>query len=282
VDTQPGKDKWHILPWKLHDIKDVMNGWQNELQGRGWNSLYLENHDQPRSVSRFGDDKQYRVESAKMLATWLHMMQGTTYIYQGQEIGMTNAAFEDINDWKDVETRNAYRDLVGTKKFTLDQMMKAIHQKSRDNARTPVQWNDTENAGFTKGTPWIKVNPNYKEINVAKDQEDTNSVFNYYRKLVQIRKTFPVVVYGSFTSIMDDSEEIYSYLRTFYNDSLLVITNFSKNPSRFQLDVPVAYSEYKLLISNYPVDEQQHFEKITLRPYEARVYLLNAQPQTQQ
>jgi len=277
VDSVPGSDKWSIQPWKLKDIKDIMNGWQVELQSRGWNSLYLENHDQPRSVSRFGNDsQQYRTTSSKMLATWLHMKQGTPYVYQGQEIGMTNAKFDSIGDWKDIETRNAYHQLVAEcGKLSHAEMIRAIQTKSRDNARTPVQWDNTPNAGFTRGDPWIKVNPNYEYINVQAATEDSNSVLNYYKQLIKIRKQHPIVVYGSYTPLLEDHNQIYAYIRTFYDDALLVVANFSSFSPTFTYNGHVQWTAHHLLISNYPVDEKQDPHAFTLQPYEARVYLLN-------
>jgi len=279
VDSVPGKDKWSLSPWKLKDIKEIMDGWQVELQSRGWNSLYLENHDQPRSVSRFGNDsKQYRVTSAKMLATWLHMMQGTPYVYQGQEIGMTNVKFDSLEDWKDVETLNAYRNLVtegGT--LTHEEMMKAIQAKSRDNARTPVQWDDSPKAGFTTGKPWIKVNPNYKEINIKAAAKDPESVLHYYKELIRIRKEHAVVVYGSYTPLLEGSEQVYAYLRVFYEEALLVVANFTSGSPVFTYNGDLHWTNHRLLISNYPA-AQTDPHSFTLRPYEARVYLLNPVP----
>jgi len=276
VDSVPGRDKWHLEPWGLKDIKDTMDGWQVELQSRGWNSLYLENHDQPRSVSRFGNDSpRYRVTSAKMLATWLHMMQGTPYIYQGQEIGMTNVKFDSLEDYKDVETRNAYRHLVTESgQFTHQQMMKAIHAKSRDNARTPVQWDDSRNAGFSSGQPWIQVNPNYKEINIQTESKDPESVLNYYKQLIKIRKKHPVVVYGSYAPLLENHEQIYAYMRIFYEEALLVVANFTSDSPVFTYEGAFECSNHSLLTSNYPVEPTDSLS-FTLQPYEARVYLLN-------
>ena len=171
LDSAPGANKWEYMPWKLADLKQVMTRWEKGLENRGWNSLYLSNHDQPRTVSRFGDDGRYRVESAKMLGTFLHMLQGTPYIYQGEEIGMTNVRFDTIEDYRDVETLNLYRELVQEKKVDSGEVMEMIYRKGRDNARTPMQWNDQTQAGFSSHSPWIKVNPNYPEINVQTGPE---------------------------------------------------------------------------------------------------------------
>jgi len=276
VDTNPNSiiGKWDIQPWKLSDLKRIMSKWQVELHGKGWNSLYLENHDQPRSVSRFGNDKEYRVESAKMLATWLHMMQGTPYIYQGQEIGMTNVAFETIEQYRDVETHNAWKDLVVEKGYDAEKLMKAIHYRGRDNARTPMQWDASENAGFTTGTPWIEVNPNYREVNVEQALRDENSIFHYYKKLIRLRKEHEIIVYGAYELILAEHEEIYAYIRKLGNEQLLVITNFSAETPVFELPKHVTFKEKQLLISNYEVDGNKEIQQITLKPYEARVYKL--------
>jgi oligo-1,6-glucosidase len=191
-----GEDgKWSNLNYDFIDLKRVMSKWQKGLENGGWNSLYWNNHDQPRVVSRFGNDKEYWKESAKMLGTCLHMMQGTPYIYQGEEIGMTNVAFESLQDYKDIEILNAYEELVNKKGKDTKEMMQAIYNRGRDNARTPMQWDNSENAGFTTGTPWIKVNPNYNGINVASQIDDKHSIFSYYKKLIKIRKENPIVVY---------------------------------------------------------------------------------------
>ncbi|ELK21172.1 oligo-1,6-glucosidase [Anoxybacillus flavithermus TNO-09.006] len=276
VDSKPGSPlgKWDIQPWKLTDLKKIMSKWQVELHGKGWNSLYLENHDQPRSVSRFGDDKTYHVESAKMLATWLHMMQGTPYIYQGQEIGMTNVSFPSIEYYRDVETINLWNDVVVNKGYDPDKILKAIHYRGRDNARTPMQWDATEHAGFTTGTPWINVNPNYRDINVEQALKDENSVFHYYKKLIRLRKEHPIIVYGSYELLLEDDEQIYAYVRKFNDEQLLVITNFSSEQPTFTLPSHITFTEKQLLISNYTVDENESIDTIVLKPYEARVYKL--------
>jgi oligo-1,6-glucosidase len=263
-----------LVPWKLADLKKVMNHWQKGLENRAWNSIYLENHDQPRSVSRFGDDGRYRIESAKLLATFVHMLQGTPYVYQGEEIGMTNVAFAAIEEYRDIETHNIYKEAVEEKGIAPKEIMKVIHTKGRDNARTPIQWDTSEHAGFTTSTPWIKVNPNYKEINVAEALADPNSVFYYYKKLIQLRKENPVIVYGTYDLILDSHEEIYAFTRTLEHDRLLVILNFSSKSPIFYLPESIAYSSMELLISNYHVDMNENTHQITLRPFEARVYRL--------
>jgi len=275
LDRKPGEDpRRSVAQWKLLDLKAVITRWQKDLEQRAWNSIYLENHDQPRSVSRFGDDGRYRVESAKLLATFIHMLQGTPYVYQGQEIGMTNVAFESIDDYRDVETLNAYKEAIEEKWAQPKELMKLVHAKSRDNARTPIQWDANDHAGFTTGTPWLKVNPRYKEINVSAALADPDSVFHYYKKLIRLRKDNPVIVYGTYDLILDSHEEIYAFTRTLENERLLVILNFSRNTPLFQLPADISYSSSELLIGNYNADASADLRQITLRPYEARVYRL--------
>ncbi|MRG87858.1 glycoside hydrolase family 13 protein [Salinibacillus xinjiangensis] len=267
--------KWMInRDWKLTDFKKIMTRWQKDLDGRGWNALYLENHDQPRSVSRFGDDQAYHQESAKMLATWLHMMQGTPFVYQGQEIGMTNVAFENINQYKDVEILNFYHDQKDKGNFTEEELMDAIHYRGRDNARTPMQWNDSPNAGFTTGKPWIDVNPNYRDINVEKEMNDPNSLYHYYKKLIQLRKEHDIIVYGSYNLILEDDNQIYAYTRMLNDETLLVIANFSKETPVFNLPDSLKYTSYELFISNYSCETTEAPLSIQLKPYETRVYRL--------
>lgn len=274
VDLDSGAGgKWDIHPWTLADLKKTMTKWQKELEGKGWNSLYLNNHDQPRAVSRFGDDGTYRVESAKMLATFLHMMQGTPYIYQGEELGMTNVRFPSIDDYRDIETLNMYKERMENGEDP-QAILEKIYYKGRDNARTPMQWDDSEHAGFTTGTPWIQVNPNYKEINAKAAMEDPNSVFHYYKKLIQLRKAHDVIVYGAYELILEDDPLIYAYTRTLGKETLVVITNFSSETPVFRLPNEITYSTKQLLISNYDVDEREELHEIQLRPWEARVYKL--------
>jgi len=273
LDTQPGKNKWHLKPLDLRDLKKSLGKWQSELEDGGWNSLYWNNHDQPRIVSRWGDDKEYRVTSAKMLATALHMMKGTPYIYQGEEIGMTNVRFETIGEYKDIETLNMYKERVLENGENVDDIMTSIYTKGRDNARTPVQWDDTANAGFTEGTPWIKVNPNYPEVNAQKALEDPDSIFHYYKKLIELRKKHEIIVYGSFDMLYEDHPEVFAYTRTLNDETLLVVTNFSGNIHGFTWEHPTNFAEKELLISNYDVKDED-VREFTLRPWEARVYKL--------
>jgi oligo-1,6-glucosidase len=276
LDSDPNTDssRRSISPWHLLDLKKVMSRWQTGLQDRGWNSIYLTNHDQPRAVSRFGNDKEYRVESAKMLATFTLMLQGTPYIYQGEEIGMTNVAFDTIEDYRDVETRNIYREMVDENGFDVKEVLDLIHAKSRDNARTPMQWDASAHAGFTKGMPWIRVNPNYPKINVEQALADRNSIFYYYQRLIRLRKTIPAVVYGKYELILPEHEEIYAFTRSLDDIRLLVILNFTKNKPIFTLPNTIDMDQAELLIGNYPVPRSEEIQFLTLRPFEARVYCL--------
>lgn len=251
-----------------------MTRWQKDLEAGGWNSIYLTNHDQPRPVSRFGNDGPYRVESAKLLATFTHMLQGTPYVYQGEEIGMTNVAFDSIDDYRDIEALNMYHELVTEQGIAESDILPILHAKSRDNARTPVQWDDSPQAGFTSGDPWIKVNPNYKTINVRQALADPNSVFYYYQQLIRLRHEQPVIVYGRYDLILDDHEEIYAFTRTLDDDRLLVILNFREATPVFTLPADIQFTQPELLISNYEVDAAEEIHSLTLRPFEARVYRL--------
>lgn len=263
--------KWTDKRTSLSDIKRIFSKWQTELAGEAWNSLYWDNHDQPRAVSRYGNDKEYRVESAKMLATSLHMMQGTPYIYQGEELGMTNAYFEDMSDYEDIEILNAYNDLVGGGKMSHDRFMECVKFIGRDNARTPMQWDDSANSGFTSGTPWLKVNPNYKEINAAAQVDDENSVFNYYKKLIRLRKENDIIVYGSYKLLMPDDEQIFMFERSLDGHKLLVICNYSDAAAK--AEIPEEFSGCdNLLIGNY-VNSGVLEHTLELKPYEARVYM---------
>jgi oligo-1,6-glucosidase len=278
LDHEPGAltGKWGLKPLELLDLKRVMGRWQRELDAKGWNSLYLSNHDQPRPVSRFGDDGEHRVHSAKLLATFLHMLQGTPYIYQGEEIGMTNVRFPSIDDYRDIETLNMYRQEVHGRGVDPARVMGAIHAKGRDNARTPMQWDASENAGFTTGTPWIKVNPNYREINVARAMADPDSIFHYYRKLIRLRKEHPIIVYGRYEPILEEHRQIYAFLRVTADERLLVILNFTPGWPVFELPEELHGPHALPLIANYPVDADQDIRHFTLRPWEARVHRLGA------
>jgi oligo-1,6-glucosidase len=273
-DESRGLGKWGFKDLDLRDLKRSISRWQKDLEGKGWNSLYLSNHDQPRALSRFGNDGQYRLESAKMLATFLHTLQGTPYVYQGEEIGMTNVRFESINDYRDIESLNMYREFVQERGMQPQAVLAMIYAKGRDNARTPMQWDAGEQAGFTSGTPWIQVNPNYQQINVAQAIADPNSIFAYYQQLIRLRKANPVIVYGNYDLVQETDAAIYAYTRTLEDDRLLIILNFSASTPTFALPAAMASDNAELLISNYPVDPAEAIAGLTLRPYEARVYRL--------
>ena len=265
-----GSNKWSDKKMDLRDLKSIITKWQKGLEEIAWNSLFWENHDQPRSVSRFGNDGEYREMSAKMLATCLHMMQGTPYVYQGEELGMTNVPFRDISDFRDLDSINAYHELVGQGVFTEEAMMRYLRYKSRDNARTPFQWNDEENAGFTTGTPWIMVNPNYKEINAREQMVRADSVFNYYKKLIRLRRENEIIVYGSYDLLLPDDPELYVYTRTLGDEKLLVICNFYGNTREFELPEGWDPDRMERMIGNY--EKRDIAGTMELRPYEAVVF----------
>ena len=263
-------DKFTLKPVKLSAFKKVMSKWQTELDGVAWNSLYLANHDQPRSVSRWGSDKAFRKESAKMLYTMLLTMQGTPYIYQGEEIGMTNVKYSSIEDYQDIQIRNAWRERVTEQGQDPESLMKAIEYIGRDNGRTPMQWDSSEHGGFTDGDPWLKVNENYKDINVKENLEDKNSIFHYMQKLIKLRHETPVAVYGHFKEYYPDSEELYVYNRWLEEKKLLVILNFTDQPQSFKVPADIQPQSSELYISNYGGRNQ--LEDMVLKPYEAIVY----------
>lgn len=278
MDLDNNKDyKWNDEPVKLTKLKEVMGKWQTELEGEAWNSLFWNNHDQPRVVSRFGNDSdEYREVSAKMLGTCLHMMKGTPYIYQGEELGMTNIYFNSIDEYNDIESINAYNELVGSGKVSKEKMMSYLRYKSRDNARTPMQWSDDENAGFTTGKPWMTINPNYVKINAQNEVSDSNSVFNYYKKLIKLRKENDIIVYGNYKPILEESEEIFAYIRELENKKLLVLCNFTKNVTSAEIPAGLLNKDAKLLISNYSCEDlDKNSKDIKLKAYEARVYYFN-------
>ena len=263
------KFKWSTKPMPLVPLKENLSKWQKGLDGVAWNSLYFCNHDQPRIVSRLGDESDaYRELSAKCIAICLHMMQGTPYIYQGEELGMTNTVFNSVDDFRDLESINAYRELVESGLYTDGDMFPKIAHKSRDNARTPMQWDASANAGFTTGTPWIAVNPNYKKINVADQLKREDSVFHYYQKLIRLRKENEIIVYGNYELLLPEDENIFAYVRTLDNQKLLTVCNFSKSEQKFDFS---GYENAKVLISNYNRDARKDG---ILKPYEATVLLL--------
>lgn len=260
--TYGANGKWNDAPVKLTELKAVFDKWEQGLEGIAWNTLFWSNHDQPRAVSRFGNEGRYWELSAKMLATCLHMMKGTPYIYQGEEIGMLNAGFQELSDYRDVESINAYHDLVEKQGVPHEKMMEYLRKSSRDNARTPMQWDDTEHAGFTTGEPWIAVNPNYKYINAKVQMNDAASIYNYYQKLIELRHENELIVYGDFELLLPESEEIFTYRRTLGEEELLVLCNFTDR----QQDIPMDTAGYQPIIGNYDEPLWTH-----LRPYEAIV-----------
>ncbi|WP_066393173.1 alpha,alpha-phosphotrehalase [Neobacillus mesonae] len=265
LDSAPG-GKWNLKPLDLVDLKENLAKWQTALHNKGWNSLYWNNHDQPRIVSRFGDDGKYRVQSAKMLAACLHFMQGTPYIYQGEEIGMTNVKFASLDDYRDIETINMYheRKELG---YSHEEIMASIYVKGRDNARTPMQWDSTKNAGFSAGTPWIKVNPRYKEINAKAALEDSQSIFYFYQKLIQLRKELNIITEGDFELLLRDHPQLFVYERKLNDERLLVVCNFSGEEVTVDDEaVSTKLKNDEVLLGNYETEGTD-----VLRPYEVIV-----------
>jgi len=254
--------KWFIKKFKPMNLKKPLSKWQNNVNEKGWNTLYLENHDQPRSINRFGS-LEYHYESATMLATMIYFQQGTPFIYQGQEIGMTNISFDNLNDYKDVETHNIYK-VLRKMLFSKKRIMKKIKYVSRDNARTPMQWDDSKNAGFSDNKPWIKVNPNYKDINVSESKINKESIYNYYKKVIKLRKKYPLIVYGKYQDVDFNNKSLFIYRRYDKTNELIVLCNFTSKEytlNKFE------YKKYDLILSNYKENDE-----FILKPYEARVY----------
>lgn len=265
-------DKWKPKPLDLNAFKQVMIKWQLELSNNGWNSLFWNNHDLPRVVSKYGCDGQYRVESAKMLATTLHLLKGTPYIFQGEEIGMTNVAFDTLEEYKDIETLNFYK--VKTESgVSHETMMKGIHANSRDNARTPMHWDSSAHAGFTQGSPWISLNPNFPEINVAAALEDKESIFYHYQKLIALRKQNPVIVYGDFIPLFEDHPAVFAYERKDEDQYLVVLNNFTAEPQTLTLPEHLVNKTVECLIANLEPISQLNTE-LTLQPYQSIVIKL--------
>ncbi|MCY8976707.1 glycoside hydrolase family 13 protein [Bacillus atrophaeus] len=273
LDQQPGKEHWDLKPLELSDLKSVLTKWQKKLENKGWNTLFWCNHDQPRIVSRFGDEGKYRKESAKMLASVLYLMKGTPYIYQGEELGMTNAPFTRIEDYKDIQTVNMYHKRVYEKGYDPKEVMTSILAKSRDHARTPMQWNDGKHAGFTDGTPWLKVNPNYISINAAEALADPDSILSYYKKLISLRKQYADLMKGSYDLLLPDDPQLFVYIRQTDTRQLLVINNFSDKEAIFQWPDELQRETAQLLLSNYD-GGREALPSIELKPFESRVYLL--------
>ncbi|MEH7304835.1 glycoside hydrolase family 13 protein [Neobacillus drentensis] len=250
------------------ELKDVLSRWQKGLENKGWNALFIENHDQPRVVSTWGNDQEYWRESATAFAAMYFLMQGTPFIYQGQEIGMTNVQFESIEHYDDVSAKNMYR-LKRADGVPHEEIMEIIWASGRDNSRTPMQWSDEVNAGFSTGSPWLKVNPNYKEINVAVQQKDTKSVLNFYKKLIALKKANEIFTYGKYELLFEDNQQIYAYTRTLNDEKVIIMTNLSAQPAELE---GVSLDYRHLLLNNYEVSKHEHLQKVTLKPYEARVY----------
>ena len=263
ADQIEGKQKWDLKPLDFIYLKHTFAKWQKELEGKGWNSLFWNSHDLPRIVSRWGNDKQYRVESAKMLATVLHGMKGTPYIYQGEEIGMTNYPFSSIEDFADIEAINLYyeRKQIG---YSEKDIMKSLCAKARDNARTPMQWNTSREAGFTKGTPWYPVNPNYTQINAEMELENENSIFYYYQKLIKLRKQNDIFVHGTFELLCPEDKSIFAYIREWKGKKWIIICNFYEKPTQF-----IYSGKGTVILSNYEQQATISLEQMQLRPYEA-------------
>ena len=260
--------KWSTKKMPLVPLKENLSKWQKGLNKVAWNSLYFCNHDQPRIVSRLGSEKdEYRELSAKCIATCLHMMQGTPYVYQGEELGMTNTVFNSVKDFRDLESINAYHELTEKGVISAEELFPKICHKSRDNARTPMQWDDSKNAGFTTGTPWIDVNPNYTKINAKEQVARENSVFNYYKKLIALRKEYEIIVYGDYNLLLPEDEDLFVYERSLDGKKLLVACNFSENEREFDFDI---VKNGKILTNNY---EEFNLINKKLRPFEAVVVL---------
>lgn len=255
----------------LVKLKETLTKWQKGLDGNGWNALFLENHDQPRSVSTWGDDKEYLVESAKALGAMYFMMQGTPFIYQGQELGMKNVHLPSIDDYDDVAMKNLYR-IETAKGRSHEEIMEIIWHKGRDNSRTPMQWNDEKNGGFSTGTPWFGANENYKETNVEKQLKDENSVYHFYKKMIDLRKENDVLVYGTYDLILPKDKQIYAYTRTFEGKTALIISNISNKNAFYQYS-GLPLSSDNLVLQNYKTDKHNHTTSFTLKPFETRVYI---------
>ncbi|MGB5947615.1 glycoside hydrolase family 13 protein [Paenisporosarcina sp.] len=252
-------------------LKQTLSKWQTELHGNGWNALFFENHDQPRSVSTWGNDEEFWMESAKMLGACYFLMQGTPFIYQGQEIGMTNVQFDSIEDYDDVGMKNYYR-IETAKGRSHQEMMEIIWKSGRDNSRTPMQWNHQQNAGFTDGNPWMKVNVNHQHINVETQMKDPQSIYSFYKDMISLRKEHQVFVYGGYTLLLEDHPAVYAYKRSYQDSSAIVICNFGDQPQSITLaDLPAGNG--KLMLSNYDSADRVLAETVSLKPYETRVYL---------
>lgn len=255
------------------ELKKVLTRWQKGLEKEGWNALFIENHDKPRVVSTWGNDDEFWFESATSFGAMYFLMQGTPFIYQGQEIGMTNVQFDSIEDYDDVADKNRYR-IKREEGVAHEDIMSVIWSSSRDNSRTPMQWNSDENAGFTTGTPWMKVNPNFTEINVEKQEQDEHSILSFYKKMIALKKNNEVFTYGVYDLILEEDEQIYAYTRTLGEEKIVVITNLSKTEAKFETELKLNADE--LLLANKEVAPHDDVTSLSLQPYEARVYRVKA------
>lgn len=269
----PNGDKWSTAPFDFFELKKILSAWQIGMhEGGGWNALFWTNHDQPRIVSRFGDDEKYREKSAKMLATTLHMMKGTPYIYQGEEIGMTNPYFTSINQYRDVESLNAFKKLQNEGKAK-NEIMSILQQKSRDNGRTPMQWSANDQAGFTNGKPWLDLAPNYRDINVEEALQNSDSVFYHYRQLIKLRKNYDIITYGDYQLLFEDDPQVFAYKRQWNNEELIVISNFYGEEITVDMQMRETTNQPEILLSNYD-DSSKNLSQLYLRPYESIIYHL--------
>lgn len=263
-----GNEKWVLVPTDFMKLKQLIFDWQiNMEKNNAWNAVFWCNHDQPRVISRFGSDDKYHKESGKMLATLIHCLRGTPYIYQGEEIGMTNPHFKSIEQYRDVESLNHYQ-ILQDKGMTKEQALMILDVHSRDNSRTPMQWDDSINAGFTTGTPWIQTADNYTEINVKNSLEDKDSIFYYYQKLIQLRKNYDVIAYGDIKPLLREDKRVFAYERNYKGQKLIVICNFY--PTIYEIELPYDLSNYKCILNNYKNEAKA--KKIALKPYETLVY----------
>ncbi|BCL68757.1 alpha,alpha-phosphotrehalase [Vibrio nigripulchritudo] len=269
----PNGEKWSLAPFDFLQLKSIFNHWQQGLNGKGWGALFWCNHDQPRIVSRLGNDSEFRVESAKMLAASVHFMQGTPYIYQGEEIGMTNPHFDSLGQYRDVESTNMYDIMVNLQGVEHDDMMKILASKSRDNSRTPMQWDATSHAGFTQGTPWIDVASNYTEINAVAAFEDKNSVFYFYQSLIKLRKAIPVITDGDYKDLMPTHPSIFAYSRSNASQTLISLNNYYGENVEFDLPFEVNIDNARVILGNYEGQVEQPLSQ-PLRAYETRTILV--------
>lgn len=271
LDEQPGKPKWDTQPLDFIKLKQVFTKWQLALDGDGWNSLFWNNHDIPRIVSSWGNDSpQYRRVSAKMFATFLHFLKGTPYIYQGEEIGLTNTPISSIDEANDIESLNMYKERLN-EGYNKKDIIQSINKKGRDNARRPIPWDDSLNGGFTTGTPWLELNPNYKELNVKEDRQNKESIFNYYKELIRLRKEHDLIVWGSYKELLQNDPQLFVYERSYQDETWLIIINFYEKATIYKNQDQKVDT---IIISNYS-DSGKNLEQLSLRPFESVVYKLD-------